>query len=103
MPSGGVCAVFSPLYLIVDSTPRDGVFITNFGFLIFLAFRLLPYGELIRTLASENKKPDHIEYDRVSFYIRCTVINSIRELITKVMWFGDRHKIQDKLSCCDSL
>ena len=25
-----------------------------------------------------NKKPDHIEYDRVSFYIRRTVINSWR-------------------------
>ena len=86
-------------YLIVDSALCGGVFITNFGFLIFLAFRLFPPGELIRTLASENKKPDHIEYDRVSFYIRCTVINSLLELITKVMWFDDRHKIQDKLSC----
>ena len=47
---------------------RGGTFGSYFGFLIFLAFRLFP-GELIRTLASENKKPDHIEYDRVSFYI----------------------------------
>ena len=43
-------------YLIVDSTPRDGVFITNFGFLIFPRFPIIS-GELIRTLASENKNP----------------------------------------------
>ena len=88
----------------MDSTPRDGVFITTFGFLIFLAFRLIPLWGINQNLSEFRWiKPDHIEYDRVSFYIRCTVINSIRELITKAMWFGDRHKIQDKLSCCDSL
>ena len=61
-------------YLIVDSALCDGVFITNFGFLFFPRFPIISFGELIRTLASENKT-DHIEYDRVSFYIRCTVIN----------------------------
>ena len=45
-------------YLIVDSTPCDGVFITNFGFLIFPSLSdYFPFGELIRTLASENKNP----------------------------------------------
>ena len=56
-----------------------------------------PWG-INQNLSERKIKPDHIEYDRVSFYIRCTVINSIRELITKVMWFDDRHKIQDKIS-----
>ena len=42
------------------------VLLILFGFLIFLASIIS--GELIRTLASEIK-PDHIEYDRVSFYI----------------------------------
>ena len=55
-------------YLIVDSTPRDGVFITNFGFLIFPRFRLFPW-EINQNLSERKKKPDHIEYDRVSFYI----------------------------------
>ena len=42
-------------YLIVDSTPCDGVFITNFGFLIFPSLSdYFPFGELIRTLASEK-------------------------------------------------
>ena len=54
-------------YLIVDSTPCDGVFITNLAFLFSSLSDYFPW-ELIRTLASLNKKPDHIEYDRVSFY-----------------------------------
>ena len=42
-------------YLIVDSTLRGGVFITNFGFLIFPSLSdYFPLGELIRTLASEK-------------------------------------------------
>ena len=42
-------------YLIVDSTLCDGVFITNFGFLIFPSLSdYFPPGELIRTLASEK-------------------------------------------------
>ena len=44
-------------YLIVDSTPCDGVFITNFGFLIFPRFPIISPLKLIRTLASENKNP----------------------------------------------
>ena len=42
-------------YLIVDSALCDGVFITNFGFLIFPSLSdYFPFGELIRTLASEK-------------------------------------------------
>jgi len=42
-------------YLIVDSTLHGGVFITNFGFLIFPSLSdYFPPGELIRTLASEK-------------------------------------------------
>ena len=47
---------------------HGGTFWSYFGFLIFLRFPIIS-GELIRTLANENKKPDDIEYDRVSFYI----------------------------------
>ena len=72
-------------YLIVDSTPCDGVFITNFGFLIFPRFPIISLWGINQNLSERKIKPDHIEYDRVSFYIRCTVINSLRELITKVM------------------
>ena len=76
---------------------RGDTFLTHFGFLIFpFAFRLILFRELTRTFAKTNKTRP-IELDRVSFYIRCTVINSLRELITKVMWFSDRHKIQDNI------
>ena len=51
-----------------------------------LAFRLFPPWELIRTLASENKNPTILNMIGFRFYIRCTVINSCEELITKVMW-----------------
>ena len=41
----------------MDSTPRDGVFIT-ISALLFPRFPIIsPLGELIRTLASENKNP----------------------------------------------
>ena len=75
---------------------HGGTFWSYFGFLIFLAFRLFPW-ELIRTLASENKTRPYWIWSGFVLYW-CTVINSIRELITKVMWFDDRHKIQDKIS-----
>ena len=44
-------------YLIVDSRIIVVRFLFYFGFIISLAFRLFPFGELIRTLASENKNP----------------------------------------------
>ena len=73
-------------YLIVDSTPCDGVFITNFGFLIFLAFRLFPLGELIRTLASENKNPTILNMiGFLCFIFDARLLIPCEELITKVM------------------
>ena len=68
------------------------------AFLFSPRFPIISLGELIRTLASENKNPTILNMIGFRLYIRCTVINSIRELITKVMWFDDRHKIQDKIS-----
>ena len=55
-------------YLIVDSCTVAVLLDLISAFLFSSLSDYFP-GELIRTLASENKKPDHIEYDRVSFYI----------------------------------
>lgn len=96
----GTCAPPPPIffamstYLIVDSS----LTLIHFRLSYFpLAFRLFPPWGINQNLSERKIKTRPIELDRVSFYIRCTVINSLRELITKVMWFSDRHKIQDNI------
>ena len=84
-------------YLIVDSCPVVVLFDLISAFYFPLAFRLFPPWGINQNLSERKIKTRPIELDRVSFYIRCTVINSLRELITKVMWFSDRHKIQDNI------
>ena len=62
-------------YLIVDSTARDAYLIINFGFIISpLLSDYFPSG-INLSLSKRKIKTRPIELDRVSFYIRCTVIN----------------------------
>ena len=103
---GGGVSTTTPALLARVHLFNSGLLYRGGTFFILISALLFPFPiispKLIRTLERKIKTRPYWIWSGFVF-IWCTVINSIRELITKVMWFGDRHKIQDKLSCCDSL
>ena len=51
--------------------------------------------EINQSHSAKNKNPTILNMIGFRFYIRFDLLILYGELITKVMWFGDRHKIQD--------